>query len=345
MDLESGIDAAWSPVQALINEGRLPGAALGVIDAAGGRAVRVGGSAQLVPEIAPIARDTVFDLASVTKALFTTTAILKLVRDGALGLDQQLAELIPDFQQHQLTSPLRAITVRDCLTHQTSLPAHAALYTLGLDPPTLEAYVLQYPWPEGPAVYSDLNFILLGIVVERTTGAPLGEQSLPPGFTSRPDPHRAAATEQCAWRRRVLRGEVHDENAAAFGGLAGHAGLFAPLDAVLDEAARLLDEAPDPQSYLHALLHRQTRERALGWEASHAGWAGGSLTSEQCIGHTGFTGTGVWVDFELGIAWSLLSNRVHPSRHGSSPAVTLQLRPLVADLLIGTLTGAKQQPV
>ncbi|MEA2231593.1 MAG: hypothetical protein QOD83_1409 [Solirubrobacteraceae bacterium] len=331
MSLRSAIDHASGPIGEAIERGLLPGAVLGAVDAAGDRVVFVAGNAQLEPDRVPMARGTVFDLASLTKPIFTTTVLLEHVASAAIGLEQPLSELIPDLRQHDLQAPERQLTIRECLTHRTFLPAVEPLYTLGLEPATLEAYVLQRSWQPGPPVYSDINFILLGILIERLSRSPLSEHVVPLGFTFTPAAECCAATEWCPWRRRMLRGEVHDENACAFGGAAGHAGLFGTIDATLDFGIALLQTAPDPRHPTQLLMRRETPDRTLGWQMSSPGWSGGELSSKRCIGHTGFTGTGLWVDFDLGIAWSLLTNRVHPSRH--APSVTLQLRPLVADRL------------
>ena len=125
----------------------------------------------------------------------------------------------------------------------------------------------------------------------------------------------------------MLRGEVHDENAFAMGGAAGHAGLFGTIDGVLDFALNLLQRGAPP-----AIRARQSPTRTVGWEARHDGWSGGDACSDATIGHTGFTGTGLWIDFSRGVAWSLLTNRVHPSRHRESGIMTLRRR-------VGTLVS------
>ena len=306
--------------------GAIPGAALGIVTQDGARAVSVLGQAQREPEAVPLRRDTWFDLASLTKVLFTTPAILHLVAQGRIGLDDTLAMAIPDLRQYDPAAAERRLTLRQCLSHQSHLPAVEPLYTYGQDPATLRAFVLQRVWAAGPPVYSDINFILLGIAVERLTGRPLAEQPLRPGLSFRPDPAMSAATERCAWRGRVMRGEVHDENAFALGGAAGHAGLFGTVDGVLDAALDLLQS---PGSDL--VRARQTATRTLGWEARHEGWSGGDACSDDTIGHTGFTGTGLWLDFRRGVAWALLTNRVHPSRH--TPSGIQDLRRRVGDLV------------
>jgi CubicO group peptidase (beta-lactamase class C family) len=124
-----------------------------------------------------------------------------------------------------------------------------------------------------------------------------------------------AATERDPWRGRMLRGEVHDENCFALGGATGHAGLFGSLRAVLAYVQDLMNGRVLSPAALEVMRRPHHAERALGWQISGPGFSGGSLCSPQTLGHTGFTGTGVWMDFGRGYAWALLTNRVHPSRH------------------------------
>jgi CubicO group peptidase (beta-lactamase class C family) len=319
---------AINPVaRAMVNQ--IPGAALGVITTAGDRAVEALGHAQIEPKSAPMQRGTWFDLASLTKVLFTTPAILRLAAEGRIALDDRLTVAIPDLRQYDPGAAERHLTFRQCLCHQTHLPAVEPLYTYGQDPSTLRAFILQRVWQEGPPVYSDINFMLLGIAIERLTGCPIDTLPLPAGLTFRPNPADTAATERCTWRGRVMRGEVHDENAFALGG-AGHAGLFGTIDGVLDAACDLL-RSTDPA--LNDIRTRQSATRTLGWEARHEGWSGGDACSDETIGHTGFTGTGLWIDFRRGIAWALLTNRVHPTRHRETGIG--ELRRSVGDLIAG----------
>ena len=321
--------AAADPVADAV-AGAIPGAVLGVVTRDGERATQAFGKAQTEPFAVPMRRETWFDLASLTKVLFTTPAILDLVAQGRIGLDDRLTVAIPDLRQYQSDAPERRLTVRQCLAHQTHLPAVEPLYTYGQDPATLRAFILQRVWQAGPAVYSDINFMLLGIAVERLTGCPLLDQPLRPGLSFRPDPDQTAATERCSWRGRVMRGQVHDENAFALGGAAGHAGLFGTVDGVLDAAQDML-RGLEPG--LAGIRSRQSATRTLGWEARHAGWSGGDACSDATIGHTGFTGTGLWIDFERGVGWALLTNRVHPSRHRETGIVALRRR--VGELVAG----------
>jgi CubicO group peptidase (beta-lactamase class C family) len=316
MDLERAIDAAFAPAQAAVEAGRIPAAVLGVVAADGDAEVRWTGHAALVPERELVARETVFDLASLTKVLFTTTTVLRLVDEGRIALDDPLVKAIPDLRQYDVEGAAeRKLTFRQCLAHATHLPAVEPIYTYGDDPERLKAFVLQREWRAGPSVYSDINFILLGIAIERLTGQKLRDLHLPHGLTFRPDPALCAATEACAWRGRVMRGEVHDENAFSLGGASGHAGLFGTIDGVLGFARDVLEGRALSAAGLAAIRTRVHSERTVGWQIAHAGWSGGDACSRETIGHTGFTGTGLWLDFSRAIAWALLTNRVHPSRH------------------------------
>ena len=322
--------AAATGSVALAVPARISGAALGVVTAAGDRAIEVFGLAQREPLAAPMHRGTWFDLASLTKVLFTTPTILHLVAQGRIGLDDRLTVAIPDLRQYEPGAAERSLTFRQCLSHQTHLPAVEPLYTYGLEPATLRAFILQRVWRQGPSVYSDINFMLLGIAIERLTGLTLGDLPPPPQLAWRPEPTETAATERCPWRGRVMRGEVHDENAFALGGAAGHAGLFGTIDGVLNVAERMLQGV---EPWLAEVRTRQSATRCLGWEARHEGWSGGNACSDETIGHTGFTGTGVWIDFRRGLSWALLTNRVHPTRHRDTGIDAL--RRCVGDLIVG----------
>ncbi len=326
--LAARADAAFAAVEAAVAARRIPGAVLGLVAADGERIGRETGFAQIEPDRAAMQRGTWFDLASLTKVVFTTTTILRLVEAGRIKLDDPLTVAIPDLRQYDVAGAAeRKLTFRQCLTHQTHLPAVEPLYTYGQDPATLRAFVLQRVWKAGPPVYSDINFILLGIAIERLTGRSLLIELAPDGFhVSARSGLNCAATERCTWRGRVMRGEVHDENAFALGGASGHAGLFGNADALLDFAGSLLGAETNAE-----LRTRQTATRSLGWEMAYAGWSGGDACTPTVIGHTGFTGTGLWIDWENGRAWTLLTNRVHPSRHVDTGIQELRRR--VGDLV------------
>jgi CubicO group peptidase (beta-lactamase class C family) len=326
-------ERAFAPAAEAVAAGRIPGAMLGIVTADGQRSILFDGMAALVPEPEQLSEGHWFDLASVSKVIATTAIILKLAEQGRIGLDRPLTDAIPDLRNYDVANaPERRLTFRDCLAHRTFLPAVEPIYTYGGDPERLRAFVLQREWRHGPPVYSDINFILLGIAIERITGAPLPAWPLGPGLSFGPPPGPAVATEACSWRGRVMKGEVHDENAWALGGAPGHAGLFGTVAGVLGFAAGLLDGKGASPFALQAIRTPVQGHRTCGWERRFEGWHGGDSCSDETIGHTGFTGTGLWVDFERGLAWTLLTNRVHPTRHRETGI--LELRRATGDAVV-----------
>lgn len=319
MEIEERLSRAILPLESAIAAGRIPGGVLAIVDADGRRAVKALGSAQVVPQRRDMRVETWFDLASLTKVLFTTERILSLAAAGMIDLDAPLTVLLPDFRQYNPDAWERKVTFRQCLGHQTAFPAVFPIYTYGRDPDLLRHFVLQHEWVAGPSVYSDISFILLGLALERLEKKTIREMAPGAGFAWSAPPDAAAATEDDTWRHRVLCGEVHDDNCSALQG-AGHAGLFGTADALLDFAvAKLRDTGPE------ALIRTPlSGRRTHGWERPYDGWSGGEACSAQTIGHTGFTGTGLWIDFDRGLAWTLLTNRIHPTRHFDSGIVALR---------------------
>jgi CubicO group peptidase (beta-lactamase class C family) len=332
--IDAVADTAFVPAREAVADGRIPGAVLGIVTADGERSVRVVGLAQREPSEETLTADHWFDLASVSKVIATTRFVLALADQGRIDLDRPLTDAIPDLRQYDVAdAPERRLTFRDCLAHRTFLPAVEPIYTYGDDPARLRAFVLQRAWRHGPPVYSDINYLLLGIAVERLIDGSLDTLPLGPGLGWGPPPGPAVATERCTWRGRVLKGEVHDENCFAMGGRTGHAGLFGTVAGVLGFAQGLLDGSGASADAIAAMRTPIEGHRTAGWEIRHDGWSGGQACSAETIGHTGFTGTGLWIDFERGIAWTLLTNRVHPTRHGDSGIFAL--RPATGEALIG----------
>lgn len=328
--LDARLEAGFAPLASAIEAGRIPGGVLGIVDLKEGRLTRAAGSAWVVPERRPMSLDTWFDLASLTKVLFTTPRILALHAAGKLDLDAPLTTLIPDLRQFVPDSWERKVTFRQCLGHQTPFPNDVAIFTYGENPRLLRNFVLQHRWDAVPSVYTCVNFILLGIAMERLEGRMIREMDPGPGFAFSAPPELSAATEYCTWRDRIVVGEVHDENCAALAG-AGNAGLFGTIGAVLDAAEGLLkgDAAGDPSVKLQRTPVGGNRTH--GWERPYVGWTGGDRANASTIGHTGFTGTGLWVDFDNQRAWALLTNRVHPDRYSNSGI--LELRRAVGDAI------------
>ena len=324
------LDRAFAPLAAAVEAGRIPGGVLGIVERDGTRAVRAVGRAQVVPRVRPMTEETWFDLASLTKVIFTTPRILALAEAGVIDLDAPLTTALPDFRHYNADAWERKITFRQCLGHQTPFPAVVPIYTYGRDPDLLRAFVLQREWTAGPAVYSDINFILLGFALERLARKRIRDMDPGRGFAFAADPELAAATEDCTWRNRVLSGEVHDDNCSALQG-SGHAGLFGTAASVLDFARGLLDGSGASAAAIRLMRAPLSAKRTHGWERPYEGWSGGEHCGPETIGHTGFTGTGLWIDFAAGRAWTLLTNRIHPTRHFDSGIVAL--RRAVGDLV------------
>lgn len=305
---------------------------------------------------APARPDTVFDLASLTKVVGTATAVWRLIEDGRLSLGDRLAEVLPVFAEAPEGEPdgwRRAVTVRHLLTHTAGLPAWRDLARVAGDRGARLRACAATPLeaqPDARCLYSDLGFILLGWLVEeiaaqsldvfcrRACFLPLGMVDTgwcPADVVA----VRAAATEWVASPSGAghLRGHVHDENARALFGLAGHAGLFSTCADLAVFASALLAEGSGqgpgrpPYRLLAPASVARMRARAVeGDDASRTyGWQGsgrrtgpyGDLWSQQAFGHTGFTGTSLWIDPVQDVWMVLLTNAVHMGRQVGLPAV------------------------
>jgi len=338
----------------------------------------VRGLAVVRPERLPMRRETIFDLASLTKPIATTTAILLLVHEGAVDLDAPVSKYLPTFSEREKDG----VTLRHLLTHSSGLKPWRAFHELLLErerktgerllaTPAAREQVIErvvrsglVHEPGAAAVYGDLDFIALGAVVEavtqqrldafvreRITG-PLGLADtffIPIGDTpplAEPLRRRIAATENCPWRERIVWGEVHDPNAWAMGGVAGHAGLFSTADDVLAFAQTLVDvwhgrSDALPRDLVRAFAERQQlpegSDWALGWDTPTAGKSSsGKHFSPQSIGHLGFTGTSLWIDLPREAIVVMLTNRVHQIAKRSR----FELRPLVHDLILDAFQAA-----
>jgi CubicO group peptidase (beta-lactamase class C family) len=302
------------------------------------------GAAALVPTPRRMTADTLFDLASLTKALATTTALMLLVDRGQVRLDAPLCAYTSALGDPRFASP----TLRQILSHCAGLPPWRGYYhDVPSEWPELERRRAVYRAAHresllaatGTAVqYSDVGFILLGEVIETVTGLPLdvfcaramGDVLQRPGLRFLPvasplvSAVEFASTEACPWRGRILHGEVHDENAWIMGGVAGHAGLFGTARDVWRFAQGLLDGWHGrpwlvSTSTLHTFLQRQGLPNgstwALGWDTPTPGYSSaGRHFAPTAVGHLGFTGTSVWIDLVRQVIVVLLTNRVHPSR-------------------------------
>lgn len=338
----------------------------------------VRGMAVVQPERIPMARETIFDLASLTKPIVTTTSILLLVAEGKLELDAPVAKVLPAFAERDKEE----VTLRQLLSHSSGLRPWRGFHETLLKKERktgerLIGTVEGRDWildrvirsalvhePGAAAVYGDLDFIVLGAVVEAVSGQsldvfcqerivdPLGlhDTRFHPQLRVEGDdapaaiPHdrlrQIAATESCAWRDRILWGEVHDPNASAMGGVAGHAGLFSSADDVMKFAKVWLDVWHGrsdllPQAAVREFSRRQDgpegSDWALGWDTPTPGQSSsGTQFCETSIGHLGFTGTSVWIDLEKEAIVVMLTNRVHLIAKKSR----FELRPVVHDFVM-----------
>ncbi len=281
---------------------------------------------------------TVYDLASLTKVLCTTTLTLALVERAAIALDDQVRRWCPEWTGDDRQS----VTVRHLLEHASGLPAHRPYYERLSGRPAFERAIAIEPleYAAGSrSVYSDAGFILLGLILERAAGATLDAQfarwrdAAMPGGTLRFLPPSAwkpwtAPTEMDPWRGRLLVGEVHDENAAALGGVAAHAGLFGTAAAV-GACARWWMEAMARSPIAAEFTRKGTvpgSSRAIGWDTMRPTSSCGTRMSPTAVGHTGFTGTSLWIDAAEDRYVVCLSNRVHPRREGDAMA---RVRPAI----------------
>jgi len=304
----------------------------------------------------PMRRDTLFDLASLSK-LFTTTAVMKLWEEGRLRLDNPVASYIPAFAVNGKAK----VTVRMLLTHTSGLPSSLPLWKESGAREKRLASVYSLPLQHSPGAvyeYSDLNFIVLGALVETVSGQRLDvfiQRNItgPLGLADTmydPPPQlkqRIAATEyQTSAHRGLVWGQVHDENAYALGGVAGHAGVFSTASDLAVFAQMILGggtydghQILKPQTVQAMEANQvmpQAREHALGWELDQP-WYMGALASPETMGHTGFTGTSLVIDPSLDLIVILLTNRVHPTRTGPS---LNPYRQQLADLIAQSIDGS-----
>jgi CubicO group peptidase (beta-lactamase class C family) len=317
---------AYEALERAVAAGVVPGAAAAVASRDGSRHVAVTGVRR---EGGPaVTTDTRYDLASLTKVIATLPSVLRLVADGALALDHRLEPYFSNAGWYQ-TPSLADVTVRALLSHTSGLPAWRPLFAQAGTRRAALAAVLQAPL-ERPGVvsYSDIGFMLLGALVERVSKRPLDafardEVFVPLGMLETTFGPIAgvpvAATEDCGWRNRLLEGEVHDENAALWDGVAGHAGLFGTVADVAAYASAWLRLdgrlGPEPLLREALALHGEGDDgarRGLGWLLAHPSAFAGEAA--RGYGHTGFTGTSLWIDPERGSASVLLTNRIHPHR-------------------------------
>jgi len=341
-----------------IAAGGYPGAA--VVVGRGGYSVWQRGFGRLGWEAssARVSADrTIYDLASLTKVVGTTTAIMVLYDEGRLSLDAPVAAYLPAFTGGNKDS----VTVRQLLTHRSGLPSGRDLWRLATNPRDARKYVIDTPLVCKPGdcyIYSDLGADLLGMIVESVSGESLdvflAEHVFQPlGMNDtffRPDDSvkaRVAPTEVNPPRGYPLKGEVHDENAYALGGVAGHAGLFSTA-ADLSVFAQMMLNGGEyngvrivSDSTVALFIHRTSGTRALGWDTCDEEGSCGRYLGDHAYGHTGFTGTSIWIDPDRQIFAILLTNRVHAARARRPAKVIADVR---ADLIDAAVVSVTDDP-
>lgn len=363
-------------MQAAVSDGVFPGGVLAVRIAGELRCLSAVGRLSFDATSRPVGPSTIYDLASLTKPLVTVTSIVRLVQQGQLELDRPIGNVLAELAD----CDAGRATLRDLLNHSAGLPGWRPLYerleSKGLvagasTPDAIRRGMLQLIREEPliytrgeRSLYSDLGFILLGLAIERVSGValdrfyrtavtePLGCQALHfrPCVKDRPhaggvvpdDLDHVAPTEWDEWRGRQLHGEVHDENAASLGGVAGHAGLFGTAEGVLAISGVWRNARCGKGSWLEPTLVKEFTSAcrgipqsswALGWDTPSAPSSSGTYFSLESFGHLGYTGTSLWIDPTKELEVLLLSNRVHPNRKNEKIRA---FRPLIHDLVVKT---------
>ena len=315
----------------------------------------------------PVQVNTTYDLASLTKPLATASSLLLLIQNGKLDLSHTLDTFLEETQGF----PLGLTCLKDLLSHQSGLPAWRPFYqsfspvfSVSTEFPqermqAILELILKEPLDESSprtSVYSDLGYMVLGFVIERVTGQSLADFSReqifnpvlasPLAFGSHDLAKdllgESAPTENDPWRGRLLQGEVHDENAAALGGIAGHAGLFGTAHAVGQVTKAWLDGYQGQASIFRQNLVKQFVKAqpetswGLGWDTPSPPSSSGQWFSPGSFGHLGFTGTSIWIDPTRELEVIFLSNRVHPTRDNQAIKT---FRPKLHDTIIQGISG------
>ena len=315
----------------------------------------------------PVDDSTIFDIASLTKPLATTLAIMHMVQSGTIQLDQKLSTIFSE----KIASDKAEITILQLLCHQSGLPAHRPYFErLSNEPQHKRSDLILKMIFDEPLVYkpgnkteySDLGFMVLDAAIKRITGYRLDTYVLqniyhPLGLNapffidlfqqSDIQKEKFAATEKCPWRKKILVAEVHDDNAYVLGGICGHAGLFGTAMDVyrlLDILLGVYHNHPE-QKYSHDVINRKWlraffqipcgAQRPLGFDIpTPPTSSSGTFFSNNSIGHLGFTGTSFWIDLNRSIIIILLTNRVHPNRDNNR---IRSFRPRIHDIIMQNL--------
>jgi CubicO group peptidase (beta-lactamase class C family) len=347
----SRLEAIDRVVQRGISAGGYPGAS--VVVGRKGAAVWQRGFGKLSwTAVSPLvdADRTIYDVASLSKVVGTTAAIMILFDEKKVDLDAPVLRYLPAFSGGMKDK----VTVRDLLTHRSGLPAGRDLWRRAHSPQEAREMVLETPLEYAPGtafVYSDLGADVLGMIAEAVTGEPLDQYLTrrvfaPLGMHDTwyrpPDSvrYRVAPTEVTPPRGYPLQGEVHDENAYALGGVAGHAGLFSTAADLSIFAQMMLNGGTYDgvnimsDSTVSLFTRRTAGHRALGWDTADGDAGSGQYLTERAYGHTGFTGTSMWIDPDREMFVVLLTNRVHAARAAHPGKVIADVRADLSDAAV-----------
>jgi CubicO group peptidase (beta-lactamase class C family) len=316
-------------VENCVREGVFPGASWVIGNPDG--ILEKGSAGILGADLGPAGEDSLYDLASLTK-IFTALALMRQFEEGLVRFQDEVSYFLPSYR----TSALGTVTLFALLTHTAPFPGGTRLYTFAnTREKLLEAIRTSELRPDSPdkVLYTCEAFILLGEIISAVDGSGLDEvirrrvlDTLEMKDTcfnpSASLLDRIAPTEKCSWRGRMIRGEVHDENAVVMGGVSGNAGLFSSACDMARLAAAMLASLEGRGFLNRASAELMTRNhtagkgenRGLGWMIASPASSSGELLSPASFGHTGFTGTSLWIDPNRRFYALLLSNRVHPSR-------------------------------
>jgi serine-type D-Ala-D-Ala carboxypeptidase len=307
------------------------------------------------PASPEVSTSSIFDLASLTKVVATTTMAMILYERGLLDLEAPVTAVATEFAANSADAGRQEVTVRMLLAHTSGLPAYEKLFTRNKSREELLAAAFATPLAETPgtrAVYSDIGFIILAVTLERIADESLDvfcqrEMFGPLGMTRTTfNPAQSVkdsippTSDDRVFRHRIIQGEVQDENASVLGGVAGHAGLFSTAEDLAVFAHAMLNggypivRATTVEFFTRRESGPEGTSRALGWDTPSAPSQSGKYFSPRSFGHLGYTGTSLWIDAERQLSISLLTNRTWPDCQNQA---IKQLRPAFHDAVMEAL--------
>jgi CubicO group peptidase (beta-lactamase class C family) len=350
---EERFQRAFAELGAGIKQRAFPGASVAITYQRKLVALKALGHFTYEPDSAEVTPETVFDLASVTKAIATTSACMLLYEEGRLDLTQPLVEVLPEFSGSDPTR--KRVTFEMLLAHSSGLPAYVRLFETARNREQLLQQALAVPLaglPGSRTAYSDIGFIFLGEAIERVTGEPLHQYcyreifsplGLPYLRFNPPNdwkPKIPPTEQQQPLRPYIIQGEVNDENAFVMGGVAAHAGCFgaatdlASFAECMFRGSGSLFKRHTVELFTQVQASPAGTSRALGWDTPSAPSQSGRYFSRKSFGHLGYTGTSLWIDPERQLSVTLLTNRTWPDR--GSQAIK-SVRPAFHDAVVEAL--------